>query len=316
MRAPSCPSTPGNHTARSFRGATSKLPVRVCDRDGSTTASRPPLFTQISPSQAAHVTKMARTGRPEHSSARTDSAAVAPVVSTSSTTTTSAFAADRAASGAARDTHIRPRRLCLRSPGDRPTESCTPRHTRNTGTSWQPSSDRTATAAVRTTGSPPRLRAAARRLGAGTSSNGTPGVRNRRRAPAMACPSGAARSVRPRSLSARTARRAGPAYRATAQHGTPGSVRGRSRSGGPASAVAHASHHGVPGRPQPPHATGRTRSRRVRMGTSVPGTAVARAAPRPCCAQFGRCPQPRARRNQPGRTGAASVPTRPGISVQ
>src|SRR5690349_23365833 len=80
-----------NLSAHDVRGATSKLPVRVCDRDASTTTGRPPVFTQISRSQAEHVTNTARTGTPIWWSARTDSRAVAPVVSTSSTSTTSAF---------------------------------------------------------------------------------------------------------------------------------------------------------------------------------------------------------------------------------
>ncbi len=203
---------------------------------------------------------------PTATRARAHACAVDPVVSTSSTKTTCAFAAS-AGSGTAR---IRPRRLRSRSRADRPAESRTPHQTRRHGSTWQPSSDRAADRAHRSTGSPPRRRAEARRLGEGTSISGRPGVRNSASPAASASPSGSARSRRPRSFTASTACRAGPRYGLSAQHGTPGSRRGWKRTGGPATLRAQSPHHSVPGRRQPPHSAGRTRSRSVRIAASVP----------------------------------------------
>ncbi len=215
---------------------------------------------------------------PTAARARTHACAVAPVVSTSSTKTTCAFAA-AAGSGTA---HTRPRRLRSRSRADRPAESRTPHQTRRHGNTWQPSSDRAADRAHRTTGSPPRRRAETRRLGEGTSIKGRPGVRNSASPAASARPSGPARSRLPRSFAASTACRAGPRYRLSAQHGTPGSLRGRIRTGGPSRVRAQPAHHSVPGRRQPPHSGGRTRSRSVPMPASVPpGTDIYRQENRP-----------------------------------
>lgn len=223
------------------------------------------MFTQISRSQTAQRTTAARAGSPIRASARTDSRAVAPVVSTSSTSTTSAFVGIGGTASRPGIVVIRPRRLCTRSRGVKPTESCTPHHTRSRDTIWLSGSQLVATNAVRCTGSPPRRRAAARRLGAGTSTSGRSRVRSRASPPASASPSGSARSRRPRSLAASTARRAGPAYGPSVQHGTPGSVLGHTRVGGAASTAAHSSHHPTPAVRQPAHEAGKMRSSRVRI---------------------------------------------------
>ncbi len=253
------------------------------------------MFTQISRSQAAQVTNTARAGTPIRASARTDSRTVAPVVNTSSTTTTSAFSAIRHSAAEPGTVVTLSCRLCARSRGVKPTESRTPHHTRSTDTIRLSGSQLTAISAAATTGSPPRRRAATRRLGAGTSTSGR-SARSRVSAPASARPIGAARSVRPLSLAANTARRAGPRYGPSAQHGTPGSSRGRTRIGGPVSVAAQAAHQPTPGCPQPAHALGRIRSRRVRT-TRV-------------------CAHPPTRPgDQPGSTGTAFAP-RPGTSRQ
>lgn len=254
-----------NLSALDVRGATSKLPVRVCDRDASTTTGGTPVFTQIFRSQAEHVTNTAQTGTSIRLSARTDSRAVAPVVSTSSTSTTSVFAEIRGpAPGPGRAT-TRPRILCCRSLVVKPTESRTPHHTRNIGTTRQSGSHPAAACAMRDTGSPPRRRAAARRLGAGTNTSGRSPSRSRPSPCASASPSGSPRSRRPRSFAASTARRAGPAYGPSVQHGTPGSVRGRTRTGGPATVAAHSAHQPTPAVPHPAQAAGRIRSSSVRI---------------------------------------------------
>lgn len=261
------------------RGATSKLSVRVCDRDGSTPTGGPPVFTQISRSQAEHVTRTALVSTPTRPSARTDSRTVAPVVSTSSTTTTSAFPAPPCrASGLCR-TDTRPRRLCWRSSGVKPTESRTPHHTRNIGTIRQSGSHPAAARAVRSTGSPPRRRAEPPRLGAGTNTRGRPGVRKRASPRAIASPSGSLRSRLPRSLTASTARRAGPVYGASAQQGTPGSVRGRTRLGPSVSAAAQPGHHPTPAASQPAHAAGSTKSSRAAMCSAAPMAEVCTRPP-------------------------------------
>ncbi len=198
-------------------------------------------------------------------SARTDSRAVAPVVSTSSTSTISAFAGIPRSAKRPGAVRTRPSRLRTRSAGVKPTESRTSRPTRNRGTMRVSGSHCAATAAERSTGSPPRRRAATPLLGAGTSTKGRRGERNSASAPASAAPSGFARSRLPRSLTASTARRAGPAYGPSAQHGTPGSVRGHTRTGGPVRVTAQAAHQSAPERPQPAQAAGSTRSSRVRI---------------------------------------------------
>lgn len=247
------------------RGATSKLPVRVCDRDGSTTSGGTPVFTQISRSQAAHVTTTARTGTPIPANIRTDSEAVAPVVSTSSTSTTSAFSGITAPPQRLRATTIRPRRLRRRSAAVKPTESRTPHHTRNIGTTRQSGSHLAAAWVVCTTGSPPRRRAATLLLGAGINTSGRPSARNSANAVDSAMPSGSARSRRPCSLAESTARRPGPAYFVSAQHGTPGSVRGRTRTGPSVSTAAQSAHQPTPAAPHPAQADGSTRSSSVRI---------------------------------------------------
>ncbi len=251
---------------------------------------------------AAHVTRTPHAGNPISANARTDSRAVAPVVSTSSTTTTSAFPGIPR-SAARSGTVTRPPRLSARSAGVKPTESRTPRPTCNRDTTRLSGSHRVAKRAERSTGSPPLRRAATALLGAGTSTSGRPADRSSASPPASAAPSGSARSRRPRSFAASTARRAGPAYGASAQHGTPGSVRGHTRSGGPASAAAHSAHHPEPGRPQPAQAAGRTRSSRFRIARvcTWPPT---RSAPlptsppdaRPCAEPFRHIPAPDCRR--------------------
>lgn len=203
---------------------------------------------------------------PAAARARAHACAVAPVVSTSSTMTTCAFAIT-AGNGPA---VIRPRRLRSRARADSPAESRTLHQTRRHGSTRQPSSDPAATRAHRTTGSPPRRRAEIRRLGEGTSISGRPGVRNSASPAASASPSGPARSRLPRSFTASTACRAGPRYGLSAQHGTPGSLRGWIRTGGPPRLRAQSRHHSVPGRRQPPHSGGRTRSRSARIRASVP----------------------------------------------
>lgn len=228
------------------------------------------MFTQISRSQAAQITSTACGRRPIRVSARTDSRAVAPVVSTSSTSTTSAFPGIGGAARRPGSVVTRPPRLCARSPGVKPTESRTPHHTRSRDTIWLSGSQLVATSAMRRTGSPPRLRAATVRLGAGTSSSGRSSARKRARPPASARPSGSARSRRPCSLTASTARRPGPAYGPSAQHGTPGSVRGHTRAGRPASAAAHSTHQPAPAPRQPAHEAGRIRSSRVRIARVCP----------------------------------------------
>lgn len=316
------------------RGATSKLSVRVCDRDGSTPTGGPPVFTQISRSQAEHVTRTAFVSTPAPRSARTDSRAVAPVVSTSSTTTTSVFCTLRRPARGPRRTEILPCRLCWRSPGVNPTESRTPHHTRNIGTTRQSGSHPAAAHAVRSAGSPPRRRADAPRLGAGTNTNTRSGVRNRARPRAMASPSGAARSRRPRSLAASTARRAAPAYGASAQHGTPGSARGRTRVGPPVSAAAQSAHHPAPTAPQPAHEAGSAKSNRATRCSAAPmgevctrpptfGGWISRAAPARCrirgrgsrsnsAVRSSGCWSARARRASPPRTASSARRPPPG----
>ena len=116
------------------------------------------------------------------------------------------------------------------------------------------------------TGSPPRLRAARRRVGAGTTVSGvssTPQVSSRRSPALSAAPSGRIRSVRPCSLTATIALRRAPAYRPREKTGTPGCTRGAMRcgsSGRTCRTRAQASHQRVDGAPQPPHSSGRTRS--------------------------------------------------------
>lgn len=236
-----------------------------CVRDASTPTGRSPVFTQISRSQAAQVTRTPRVGNPISPSACTDSRAVAPVVSTSSMTTTSAFGGIPQSATRPGAVVTRPPRLRARSAGVKPTESRTPGPMRNSDTTRLSGSHRVATRAERNTGSPPLRRAATTRLGAGTSTSGRRADRSSASPPASAAPSGSARSRRPRSFAASTARRTGPAYGASAQHGTPGSVRGHTRTGGPASAASHLAHQPAPARPQPAQEAGNTRSSRVRI---------------------------------------------------
>lgn len=247
-------------SAHIVRGATSKLAVRVSDRQPSAPATCPPVFTQISKNQAAQVTSAARTVTPASASARTDSRIVTPVVNTSSMSTTSAFAGKRTPGGRVVATMIRPCRLCWRSRCPRPTESRTPGRMRNRRTSRQPGSQLAATTPERATGSPPRRRAAVRRVGAGTSASGRVVSRNRSSPLAIANPKGFVRSHRQCSLTASTAARGAPRYAPSAQQGTPGSALGRMRIGGPDKASAHRAHQAVPARPHPPHARGRIRS--------------------------------------------------------
>lgn len=254
---------------------------------------------------------------PAATRARAHACAVAPVVSTSSTMTTCAFVT-AAGNGPA---VIRPRRLRSRARADSPAESRTPHQTRRHGNTWQPSSDPAAARAHRTTGSPPRRRAEIRRLGEGTSISGRPGVRNSASPAASASPSGPARSRLPRSFTASTACRAGPRYGLSAQHGTPGSLRGRTRTGGPMRLRAQSRHHGVPGRRQPPHSGGRTRSRSARIPASVPpGTDTNRPETHHDADRRGRCRDhsvSRAvpvRRPRPGPGPRASRDRRPPVS--
>ncbi len=251
------------------RGATSNLWYGVSDRsDGHaiTPATCPPVFTQISPTHAAQVTMTARTPMPAAASARTDSPAVAPVVRTSSTSTTSAFAIETAAGNDSARAVIRPCRLALRSLGPRPTESRTARCIRNAAAARQSGSKPAAILVTRATGSPPRRRAADRLVGAGIRTSDRRGSRSVASPLANANPNGGARSRRPCSLTAITARRPAPAYPPSAQHGTPGSVRGRTRTGIPDRLRAHPAHHTSPCAPHPPHVRGRIRSSSIRIG--------------------------------------------------
>ncbi len=239
---------------------------------------------------AAHVTRTPRVGNPISANARTDSRAVAPVVSTSSTTTTSAFAGIPRSAARTGTVVTRPPRLRERCAGVKPTESRTPGRSRKRATTRLSGSHRLATRAERSTGSPPLRRAATPLLGAGTSTSGRRADRSAASPPASATPSGSARSRRPRSFAASTARRAGPAYGPSAQHGTPGSVRGHTRTGGPASASAQSAHQSAPERPQPAQTAGSTRSSSVRIGTvsaRPPTSPLQRADDNP---QTERCP--------------------------
>ncbi len=237
----------------------------------------------------------ARTPMPAAASARTDSPAVAPVVRTSSTSTTSAFIADRAARNGPARAVIRPWRLALRSLGPSPTESRTARCIRSAEATPQSGSKPAAIRATRATGSPPRRRAADRLVGAGTRTSDRRGSRSVASPPANANPNGAARSRRPCSLTAITARRAAPAYPPSAQHGTPGSVRGRTRTGVPDRLRAHPAHHTSPWAPHPPHVRGRIRSSSIRIG---PVCRASRASP--TGSAFAHVQRVRARRSDAG----------------
>ncbi len=240
---------------------------------------RPLVFTQISRSQAAQVTRTPHACNPARTRAHTDSWTVAPVVTTSSTTMISALCRISRPLDRTGTLTTRPRRLRARSAGVRPTESRTPCPIRNIGNTQQSGRHRAATRAERSTGSPPRRRAATARLGAGTNTNGRPAVRSTARPAARATPNGSAKSRRPLSFAANTARRAGPAYEPSVQHEIPGAPRGHTRTGGPASAAWQSMHHLRSGRPQPAQSTGTTRSRRVliaRVCTPTPTDSAAR----------------------------------------
>ena len=247
---------------------------RTAQASGSRRDIRPGSPPELS-DQAAATTNTAPTCTPSDSRTRTASAEVAPVVTTSSTRTTSAPMQPSLTISSRReaDTQIRPARLSCRCAADSPTESRTPRRIDSAGQTWQPVSSRRAAACVdRSTGSPPRVRAVRARVGAGTSTSGascggsnSPQRRSVSTASASAAPSGAARSRRPRSFAAITARRRGPAYGPSAHTGTPGSTRGCTATGSSDRVRLHRSHHPEPGSPQPPHSAGRTRSRSARM---------------------------------------------------
>lgn len=254
---------------------------------------------RISRIHAAQVTNTPSRCEPAAVRARAHARAVTPVVSTSSTMTTCAFAA-QPGRGAAR---TRPLRLRSRIRADRPAESRTPHHTRRHGSTRQSLSDPAAIRAHRSTGSPPRRRAAAERLGEGTSTRGSPGARNSARPAASASPSGRARSRRPRSFAASTACRAGPRYGLSAQHGTPGSTRGYTRTGGPARLRPQSAHHEVPPLRHPAHSDGTTRSSSVR----IPG--VCRRVPTRAARKLSRGVS--VRRPRPGRGPRASRGRRP-----
>lgn len=210
---------------------------------------------------ACAVTSIPTGSKPPRRNTRTDSAAVAPVVTMSSTTSTCRVRGTPPSSS-----RIRPARLRRRSAADKPTESRTPRAETRSGCTNRCGSWLAATCAARETGSPPRARAARARVGAGTTVVGpggsSPHRRRRDTATAQASPRGSARSRRPRSFAATTARLRGPAYGPRLHTGTPGSPRSRTSAGGSFSTRAHARHHAVPLAPHPPHARGSTRSKR------------------------------------------------------
>lgn len=157
-----------------------------------------------------------------------------------------------------------------------------------------------AAAAIRCTGSPPRRRAAARRVGAGTRVTGaatTPRVSRCCRARFSATDNGPIRSVRPCSLAATMARLRTPACRPSAKTGAPGSVRGITRCGSSSptrSCRAHDAHHRVDATPQPPHSSGRIRSSMPAVCARAPTSAgrVSRAAPVACRAPSTGGPRP------------------------
>ncbi len=241
-------------------------------------------------SHAAVITTTPSTRTPARESARTDSAAVAPVVRTSSTNSTHSGRPVSRSGG----TDTRPARFSTRLRADSPTESLTPAANFRTGSTRTGSGANACEAASATasTESPPRDRAARARLGAGTrtrpaSSGGSisPSSRNARTAAATATPKGTARSRLPRSFAATTADRSGPSWAPRAHTRTPGSTRGVTGTGRPDNTPAHRRHHRAPCAPHPPHSRGRTRSNSARMGavcTPIPTPrpqAISRAAP-------------------------------------
>ena len=223
---------------------------------------------------------------PAASSARMLASNVDPVVSTSSRSTT------RALTGGAADRRrrTRPARLAARAAASSPTESwarpAVYKQGETPANTPYPAIRPAAALAIRVTGSPPRRRAAARRLGAGTIQS-WPGSnaarRNRSKALPTALPMSGGRSVRPCSFPARIAARTGPEYRVMALIGgsaipaAASSVASGSRTsrGRTSSVDAHPAHH-CAGPPHPGHGLGSTRSRAIRTGFHVAASSVVR----------------------------------------
>ncbi len=155
---------------------------------------------------AAAMARIAATCTPAAWSTRTDSRAVAPVVTTSSTSNTSV-------PGRGPRSRTRPLMLRSRAEMSRPTESRAIARMRKAAVTVTSGCAATAVCAIRVIGSPPRRRAAVRRVGAGTIVSGVltmPQQDNRWMPTASVCARGATRSPRPRSLSARMAWRRTP----------------------------------------------------------------------------------------------------------
>ena len=245
--------------------------------------SSPPQVTGEAP-QAAVRQSTPATRSPPASRILTHSAAVAPVVTTSSTSSTvdGAQSNSPTVEGAPSDAltgvrserlRIRPFRLSDLAWAPSPEASRTrPRTASNGATATGPAGRDPARSAARAstisrTWSKPLRRRARAAAGAGTNTVGrspgsgsSPSARSSSSPAASAAPNGRARSDRPRSLYADTARDAGPEWPVSAHTGTRRSARVRTTSGGPARVASHPAHHRCPGRPQPAHSSGTTRS--------------------------------------------------------
>lgn len=198
-------------------------------------------------------------------------ASVAPVVTTSSTSTRCGSASAVAARSCDRPADVTAKALSTaraRCSAESPAKSGREPETRSSRATSARNpcarSEVTACRATRETWQPPRARATRRCVGIGTShitdapDAATATVR------ARAAPSPGPRSCLWRSLSARTAARAGPSYGAAAHTGgrSGGAGSGAACRTGPARKCVQDVHILVPVRPQPPHVRGISRSLR------------------------------------------------------
>jgi hypothetical protein len=278
----------------------------------------------------AATTATASTSAPATRSARAASTSVAPVVITSSTMTTR-----RPRTAAGRGTDSAPARLASRPADVSPAWSATPRVWANSlmqrARTCRMRSSRTAAMVMRSAGSCPRARTAARAEGTGTRSTSRTGVRPRaapehppteRRGPwtgssaaartlrASAAPRGRARPIRPDSLCATIMLRTAPSYAAAAYGvGRPwGAGEGHAGHTGPLSRSRHRAQSSPGTVPQPAHTCGSTRS----SNSSSRPTAQTLPAPRARRQTFHTLWITRwtvAIRDRPGRCRRQGIPT-------